>query len=441
MNNVLDHRGYRFFQSSYDTDEMGTVLSVNHDFWGMIVTYIGYALMMLAMFFALFAKNSRFKLLMRKTTATAVIALGFLLAPQFLQAQSNRCMVEKIPQEQIDKLGKMLVQGHSSRFQPFNSISSQVVRKFSRKTSYNGLNTDQILLGMMMNPDYWVNQEMIKVSNDELKKLIGIEGGRARFSDFFMPNGGAYKLSKYVDEAYQKKPAHRGTFDKDVIKVDERVNVFYMAIRKDFMKIFPVPNRPNETWRTPSGSLGVYNGDDSAFVASVFDFYLQSLQSGIQSGNYADAELMLNGIGQFQEKYSPTQLADISKMNLEITYNKINIFDRLFATYGLFGFLMLVLLFARVLMPKYQFKLPVNIFAILILLSFVAHTLGLIARWYISGHAPWSNGYEATVFIGWAVVLAGLVFYKNSPISLAATSVLASLIMYVAHLSCIFSEP
>ena len=34
MNNVLDYQGFRFFQSSYDKDELGTVLSVNHDFWG-----------------------------------------------------------------------------------------------------------------------------------------------------------------------------------------------------------------------------------------------------------------------------------------------------------------------------------------------------------------------------------------------------------------------
>ena len=35
MNNVLDYQGYRF-QSSYDQDELGTVLSVNHDFWGYL---------------------------------------------------------------------------------------------------------------------------------------------------------------------------------------------------------------------------------------------------------------------------------------------------------------------------------------------------------------------------------------------------------------------
>ncbi|NPD86908.1 cytochrome c biogenesis protein CcsA [Lentimicrobium sp. L6] len=436
MNNVLDHRGYRFFQSSYDQDERGTVLSVNHDYAGMIVTYLGYLLMSLGMFFALFAKNSRFRLMMKKTMATSSVLLLFVVIPNWANAQnSEKCIVKDIPTEQVDELSKLLVQGRSGRFQPFNSVSSQVVRKFSRKVTFDGLNTDQILLGMMINPDYWAKQEIIKVSNDQLKKIIGNDASRARFVDFFDANSGGYKLAKYVDAAYQKKPAERGTLDKDVIKVDERVNVFYMAMKMDFLKIFPVPGQANTTWTSPNGPFNQYQAQDSNFVASVTNFYFQSLRAGLESGNYADANLMLQGIRQFQEKYSPTQLADLEKMNLEIKYNKINIFDRLFASYGIFGFIMLVLLFVRVLMPKFQMKWTVHVLAILVLLSFVTHTFGLGMRWYIAGHAPWSNGYESMIFIGWATILAGLVFYKNSPIALAATSVLAALIMYVAHLS------
>lgn len=49
MNNVLDYKGYRFFQSAYLPDESGTILSINHDRWGTLVTYIGYALLALGM--------------------------------------------------------------------------------------------------------------------------------------------------------------------------------------------------------------------------------------------------------------------------------------------------------------------------------------------------------------------------------------------------------
>ena len=46
MNNILNHKGYRFFQASFDPDEKGTVLSVNDDFWGTFITYAGYLLLL-----------------------------------------------------------------------------------------------------------------------------------------------------------------------------------------------------------------------------------------------------------------------------------------------------------------------------------------------------------------------------------------------------------
>ena len=60
MNNVLQHGGFRLFQSSYDKDEKGTILSVNHDWWGTLITYIGYALMTLGMILVFLTKKTRF---------------------------------------------------------------------------------------------------------------------------------------------------------------------------------------------------------------------------------------------------------------------------------------------------------------------------------------------------------------------------------------------
>ena len=54
MNNVLDVKGYRFFQASFDPDEQGTILSVNSDVAGRNVTYIGYFILLLGFIFSLF---------------------------------------------------------------------------------------------------------------------------------------------------------------------------------------------------------------------------------------------------------------------------------------------------------------------------------------------------------------------------------------------------
>jgi cytochrome c-type biogenesis protein CcsB len=67
--------------------------------------------------------------------------------------------------------------------------------------------------------------------------------------------------------------------------------------------------------------------------------------------------------------------------------------------------------------------------------GFAVHTLGLAIRWYISGHAPWSNGYEALIYISWASMLAGVLFSRRTAAPLAVTAVLSWMILYTAHLS------
>ena len=86
MNNILDYDGYRFFQSSFDQDELGTYLSVNHDFWGTWTSYLGYAILTIGMFLTFFTKNSRFQQLARNLNklqtvrqVATVFVLGFFL--------------------------------------------------------------------------------------------------------------------------------------------------------------------------------------------------------------------------------------------------------------------------------------------------------------------------------------------------------------------------
>ena len=89
MNHILDYRSYRFFQSSYDQDELGTILTVTND-PGRYPTYLGYLLLAIGLFLNLFHPKSRFRevsVLLKNSRSTAmVMALVLLgiaaLAPQ-----------------------------------------------------------------------------------------------------------------------------------------------------------------------------------------------------------------------------------------------------------------------------------------------------------------------------------------------------------------------
>jgi hypothetical protein len=60
MNNILDYEGYRFFQSSFDPDEKGTVLSVSHDFLGNSYYLCWLFMLFFAMMSIMFTKHSPF---------------------------------------------------------------------------------------------------------------------------------------------------------------------------------------------------------------------------------------------------------------------------------------------------------------------------------------------------------------------------------------------
>ncbi len=453
MNNVLNYRGYRFFQSSYDQDEKGTILSVNEDYWGTMVTYIGYFFLTAGMFFNFFSKRSRFQMLARssskignKAKKASLVILLFMLSgtPAMLNAQqmdhsgfTNQLAIDPGHAAQF---GKLLVQDRDGRIKPMNSLTSEILRKVYRKEKYLGLNSDQVFLGMLSNQVFWQAVPFIKVSDDEVKSLLGISGKYASFNDFIERSHSQYKLSGYVDQAYAKKPSERNRFDKDIIKVDERVNITYMVYTGELLTIFPKPGDPDNKWYASTNTGMAFDSVDAGFVDNVLGLYYASVNEAMQSGNWEKADEYLGYISIFQEKYGSSIMPEISKTNLEIRYNKVQLFKRLFPVYWLAGFVLLILLFTSVLVPRFKFSMVSRIIIILIGIAFILHTLGLAARWYISGHAPWSDGYETMIYISWAVVLSGFIFSRRSRIVLAVTAILASLTLMVANMSWLDPE-
>ena len=101
---------------------------------------------------------------------------------------------------------------------------------------------------------------------------------------------------------------------------------------------------------------------------------------------------------------------------------------------------MLIALIVSLFKSSKFLSLLITCFKWLIILGFLSHTSGLIIRWIISGHAPWSNGYESMIYIAWVTILSGLIFSKRSLLALAATAVVAALLLMVAHLNWLDPE-
>ncbi|EOT7299968.1 cytochrome c biogenesis protein CcsA [Campylobacter jejuni] len=447
MNNVLDYDGYRFYQSSYDQDEKGTVLSVNKD-PGKIPTYIGYFLLCLGMFMNFLNPHSRFRTLARlinKETLKHASVIIFILLLSFGSektfAQDLNSTLPVVNTNHAKALATLIVQKSADgRMVPFDTLSREILEKIHQSDSYKGQNSNAVMLSMLVDVDKWQMEPFIlmpqnQAVRDAIANILEIPSAKyISYKDFFDENN-RYKLQKYVENANRKNPNARGVFDKEIIKLDERANVVNLVFSGELFKFIPVQNNPNNVWLAPFSAVTTLKGDEGHIVLALIQNYFSAVENAFKDGNWTRADEGLKFIKEYQEKIGYKVMPSKTKVEMEIFSNKAEIFVKLAPVYLIAGFLLLILVFSKMVVSNLKISFIFKVVYVLNVLAFVIHTVGLGLRAYLSGHAPWSNGYESMVYIAWALSLSGIFFSRKSPIALSLTSILSGVVLMVAHLS------
>ncbi|WP_426094473.1 cytochrome c biogenesis protein CcsA [Flavobacterium sp. DSR2-3-3] len=484
MNNVLDHKGFRFFQSSFDPDEKGTVLSVNHDFWGTTLTYIGYFMLYFAMMAIMFTKYSRFadvkrklevvKIKKAKLLTILILLFGFNSFAQeqehnhddheghahteaeaapathanhtkkvLSQDELNALIIKyKVPETHAAKFGRLVIQDGGGRMKPINTFSSELLRKVSHDDSYNGMNSDQVFLSMTQYASYWIEIPIIyiKSGNDSIRKIIGVDK-KAEFAPFvaFFDAKGNYKLSKYLEEAF--KAANPNQFEKDFIETDKKVNLMESALSGRILKIFPIPDDKNNKWVSylELNEAG-FKGMEATYTKNVLPLYFGSLANASESNDYKTADELLESINGFQKRFGSKVRPSDEKITSEVLYNKYDVFKKLPYWYIFASILMLFFTILQIFKERKALNYLVNFMHIVVIALFALHTFGLIARWYISGHAPWSNAYESIIYVAWATMFFGLAFDRKSKLTIASSAFVTAMILAAAYMNWIDPE-
>lgn len=492
MNHVMDYDGYRFFQSGYFPDESGTILSVNHDWWGTNITYVGYLMMAIGMIMSLFSKTGRFRYLnqnlkkiadKRKKISTLMLIVfasltlnaqevdeheGHNHGPEVTHDQvhevdhsahanhqnhtgqenhashsssvkANELPLSFISKNHSDKIAYMLVLDYDGRVAPFHTVCDELLRKIHRANKFedgtgNSYNAVQTILSMHMSPDAWMNKKIVYVSA-VLRDTLGVEGKYASIYDL-LNNDNTFKLASDYQKAHQKLDKNKGEYDKQLIKLVERYQIIAGFPAWTYLKIIPVKADGNNGWYAPMAQEVIENEEDLFKVSME---YFKSLFEAIGSSNYSDADKNLAILLKAQRTAAGEFAPSETKVAMEVSYNKMNIFKNAEMSYLLIGFVLLIIFLIRVLSNAGKkegkgIRIVKNIFIGLMVVIFTYHGSGLGLRWYISGHAPWSNGYEAIVFIAWVTVLAGFLFSRKNPVIIAATAILAFFILFVTEM-------
>lgn len=486
MNNVLHVGGYRIYQSSYDPDELGTVLSVNRDRAGMLLTYAGYVLLAGGMLLSLFHRNSRFRTLGRMLKGGRAVSVAVLLGlgvsgaaaqtkvdtltwtelearsreqmarlGREMPAEPQRRTVDRRREKRIADLyavetavdrataeafGRLMVQT-GGRIEPVDTYAAKLLRKIGRTNRYRGLEPNRVLLGLIVQPQIWSRVPVIDVGSEALLRRVGVDdeqvrSGRLAFIDVLDDEGG-YILADEVEAAYAKPARERNKYDKELLKLDEKINIIHGLFEGQMLAIFPHEAVPaDETWYSPGDDLEVFGGQDSMFVSRIFPWFATETLRSVESGDWSVPEEIVGMIDKYQRVKASESAVDRRRIEAERLYNRLDLFK--WAGFGGMGFgllLVLVSVFRLVDPHRRGWRWAAAVLTGVVVVIFAGQTLGVGLRWYIAGRPPVSNAYESMIFVAWATAAAGLGFGRRSRMTLALATFLSGVLMFVSTLN------
>ncbi len=441
MNHTLDVQGYRVFQLSYDPDERGSVLLINEDWMGRYISYTGYILLSVAFLLCFWSKKGRVRQLLARLSRNSNMLLILLsvlcLVPTAKALDYSDVEDSIIPAEEAQRFANLPMQDGHGRIVPVETYASQILRKLHGDDSINGWNAEQFLLSFWLRPDEWMRIPFIKAPNPDIAERYGLNKDYISFVDILTP-AGDYLFQEALEIIYQKKANERSRYDKDLLKLDEKINLFHQLRQFQLIKLFPKLDDAQQRWFAAGDEDNAehFEGEEAMFVSKILTVYLEELQSALdKEGSWEAATHILSLLTIYQEKKGVNSGLDEKRIEAELRYNDWQIFPRSQLAYLILGGLMLLLSWLRVLGGQRVYRVLFITLCVLVLAVLVMHSYGMGLRWYIATYAPWSNSYETMVYIAWMSALVGLIAARRSYFVTAISVLFAGVVLFVSSLS------
>ncbi|MEG1935476.1 MAG: cytochrome c biogenesis protein ResB, partial [Rikenellaceae bacterium] len=274
MNNIAYTGSYRIYQTSYDKDEKGTILTINKDLTGTIISYLGYLLLTIGLIASIFHKGSRMNYLRRRlkeiSTMSVLLLLTFttVAASAADQQSTERIRRSIAPKELAVDMSKLLIQNPNGRVEPMGSYALKILRKLHRSSDFLGMSPTQVMIGLITNQAQWSTAALLYVSNDQLLKEIGVHSGSyIAYADLFDQNGN-YILEEKVNTIYAKSQSEQNKYEKEILKLDEKINILYALFQGKMLPMFPIKDHPQSKWISMGDDLTVFTDNRDSLLAS-----------------------------------------------------------------------------------------------------------------------------------------------------------------------------
>ena len=442
MNNIYSHRSYRFYQSSYDEDGKGSVLAINADPFGIPVTYTGYALLFLSLIWMLLdPKGGYRKLLASPLLKKGALGIALLLSVGNLQAAETGALDHAVlPKETAEKFGELNIL-YNDRICPVQTYALDFCKKIYGARSYKGLTAEQVLSGWIFYGEEWAKEPFIKVKSGELKSTLNLPD-YCSVSQFFNKDMGGYTIGQYVQEYYN---GAQDKFHQQAADIDGKIQLIMDLRQGVSLKVLPYTftknvraskNHPfikagTTTWFSPTDKLPyAVEKQHALYITNVFSL----LYGDVKAGNIDRVNIFFDKMKKYQQISGGNSLPSSTQYKAERINNAFPFATVLFMVNLTLGFIALFYTIYR-MTKKREVKVLDIALPILLVVSFLALTFGLVLRWIISGNVPMSNGYESMLTVAWFVMLIAIFMQFRIRLVMVFGFLLSGFFLLVSHIN------
>ena len=442
MNNIYSHRSYRFYQSSYDEDGKGSVLAINADPFGIPVTYTGYALLFLSLIWMLLdPKGGYRKLLASPLLKKGALGIALLLSVGNLQAAETGSLDHAVlPKETAEKFGELNIL-YNDRICPVQTYALDFCKKIYGARSYKGLTAEQVLSGWIFYGDEWAKEPFIRVKSGELKSTLNLPD-YCSVSQFFNKDMGGYTIGQYVQEYYN---GAQDKFHQQAADIDGKIQLIMDLRQGVSLKVLPYTFTKNvrtskdhpfikagtTTWFSPTDKLPyAVEKQHALYITNVFSL----LYGDVKAGNIDRVNIFFDKMKKYQQISGGNSLPSSTQYKAERINNAFPFATVLFMVNLTLGFIALFYTIYR-MTKKREVKVLDIALPILLVVSFLALTFGLVLRWIISGNVPMSNGYESMLTVAWFVMLIAIFMQFRIRLVMVFGFLLSGFFLLVSHIN------
>ena len=435
MNKIFSFMNYRFYQSGYDANGQGIVLSVSHDPYGIGITYTGYSILLVSIILFFLNPQSTFHQLMKSYRNSQGIKKGcsilFLLFistfPMGSRAMAaDHPLSKTLPRETAGRFGDLYIL-YNDRICPLQTFARDFTIKLYGKPTYHGLTSEQVLTGWLFYYDSWKNEPVIRIKSNEARRLLDIKGQYASVKDF----AGSTNEYKLEDAMRQIHLGRQITDRKGIEEANEKFNIISMVCTGALMKIFPYRDAKGNTlqWYAQSDRLPHEMGNEQwTFTRKAMNY----VHEQIVMKRFDEVNRLLNKIKQYQQKECGEALPSASRFKAEKLYNQFDYSKPiaiLCLCIGLFAFIY----YCRCTVTEKNICCSLAfIFNLLLCSIFIYLSMTIVLRGYVSNHLPLSNGFETMQFMAWCTVLLTFFLQREFTLSVPFGFLLCGLTLLVS---------